>query len=174
MENFIFDGVNKIIQGDYTTSGGVFSGDVKDELYSAWKRWVATDDNSKYEQAMSTTGGDPISDTISVGAYYFLENGWKIRPLEEDHRLVLNGNLYTRDDSSPYLAVASYSILTETRNSSLTQSIVSGSGVTNQDKTDIAGLVWDELVSNHTTAGTTGKELSDAKKAARLSASLSA
>ena len=49
-----------------------------------------------------------------------------------------------------------------------------GSGVTPGDKTDIAALVWDEAIAGHTTAGSTGKELTDAKKKAALAASLSA
>lgn len=49
-----------------------------------------------------------------------------------------------------------------------------GSGVTPQDIVDIADAVWDETVAGHTTTGTTGKELSDAKSKAALAASLSA
>jgi hypothetical protein len=122
---FIFDGINKVIQGGYSSSSTVEL-DIKTHLYSAWKEWVLINDNAKYLQAFSTTGGDPISLTISVGSYFFLENGWKIRPLESNHRLILNGNLYTRDDSSPFLNVNGYSVITETRNSSITQSITTG------------------------------------------------
>lgn len=52
--------------------------------------------------------------------------------------------------------------------------VVSGSGVTTQDKEDIASLVWEELVASHDTAGTTGKTLADAKNKAALAAALSA
>jgi hypothetical protein len=126
MSNFTFDGVNRIIYGNYVVNYGSVSLDVQRDLYSEWKRWVQEDDNAKFLQAFSTTGGDPISPTISVGSYFFLENDWKIYPNEEDHRLVLNGNLYTRDDSSPFLGVPGFSIVTETRNSSLTQTVTSG------------------------------------------------
>ena len=37
--------------------------------------------------------------------------------------------------------------------------VVSGSGVTAQDKLDIADQVWDETLSEHTTAGSTGEAL---------------
>jgi hypothetical protein len=119
---FIFDGINKIIQGNYESNSTVEI-DIKKDIYSAWKEWVCIKDNAKYQQVFSTAGGDPISLTISVGSYFFLENGWKIKPKEFNHRLILNGNLYTRDDSSPFLNVDGYSIITETRNSSITQSI---------------------------------------------------
>lgn len=133
---FTFDGVNKIVQGNYGSSSTVEL-DIKRDLYSAWKEWVATDNNAKYLQAFSTTGGDPISNTISVGSYFFLENGWKIRPMELNHRLILNGNLFTRDDSSPFLNVSGYSVLTETRNSSITQTVNTGGGSGGDTKQDI-------------------------------------
>ncbi len=145
MSKFIFDGTDKIIYGDYNPVGGSIEIDIRAELYSEWKRWIILADNAKYPQAFSTTGGDPISGTLSVGAYFFLENDWKIQPASYNHRVIFNGNLYTRDDSSPFLSVAGYSIISETRNSSLTQTITSGSGVTSQDKTDIASLVRQDL-----------------------------
>lgn len=46
--------------------------------------------------------------------------------------------------------------------------VVSGSGVTEQDKLDIADRVMDELLSDHTTDGTTGKTLADIKKKTNL------
>ncbi len=77
--------------------------DVKLDLYSDWKEWVLEDDNAKYLPAFSTTGGDEISDSESVGDYYFLENGWKIKPQEANHVLTVTGNLFSRDGSSPFV-----------------------------------------------------------------------
>lgn len=48
------------------------------------------------------------------------------------------------------------------QNSAGLQIVTSGSGVTAQDKLDIADRVWDELIAGHLTAGTTGKSLDDA------------
>lgn len=45
-----------------------------------------------------------------------------------------------------------------------------GSGVTAGDITDIAAAVWDETISGHLTAGTTGKSLKDAKDKSGLAA----
>lgn len=49
-------------------------------------------------------------------------------------------------------------------------SVNTGSGVTPSDITDIAEAVWDEAASGHTTAGTTGKYLADARKQAKIAA----
>lgn len=46
-------------------------------------------------------------------------------------------------------------------NSAGLQVVTQGSGVTEQDKLDIADRVWDETVISHSTAGTTGQELQD-------------
>lgn len=48
------------------------------------------------------------------------------------------------------------------QNSAGLQVVTQGSGVTAQDKLDIADRVWDEQTSDHTDTGSTGKSLSDA------------
>ena len=45
------------------------------------------------------------------------------------------------------------------QNSAGLQIVVSGSGITAQDKLDIADRVWDELISGHTTAATFGEKV---------------
>lgn len=42
--------------------------------------------------------------------------------------------------------------------------VTSGSGVTEQDKLDIADRVWDEVIAGHSTAGSAGKEVQDTKR----------
>ena len=49
-------------------------------------------------------------------------------------------------------------------NSAGLQVVTSGSGVTAQDKLDIADAVWDEDVTTHTGVDSTGKTLEDTKK----------
>jgi len=45
------------------------------------------------------------------------------------------------------------------QNSAGLQIVIQGSGVTAQDKLDIADQVWDETIGDHTTAGSTGEAL---------------
>lgn len=90
-----FDGPNKIIQ-EISASGDNSLNVV--EIYSEWKDWVRTSDNSKFLPAFSVVGGDPINSTQNLGSTFFLENGWRIRPAEENHRFELVGNLYTREE----------------------------------------------------------------------------
>lgn len=63
------------------------------QMYSRWKEWVQTGDNLKYDQAFYALGGDPLGGGIFVASYFFLMNGWKIRPMEANHLLVIDGNI---------------------------------------------------------------------------------
>ncbi len=119
VRDFTFYGPDKIIEISY----GVTSIEVQD-IYSAWKEWVLISDNVKYLPAMRSVGGDPISDTKTLGATYFITNGWRVRPFSGDHRLTVNGNLYTDPaGSSPFLpAAGAYSVTIELQVSSLVDS----------------------------------------------------
>ena len=104
------DGLNKII----TLESGVTDVAASD-LYSDWKDWVGYVDNSKWEQAFETVGGEPLTPGINAGSYFFIRNdlGWRIRPPEEDTTIYINGNLTPKDSSLPILisTTGNYSVL---------------------------------------------------------------
>jgi len=85
-----FDGPNKRIN---LTTGTITLNVV--DLWSRWVDWVATDDNSKYLPAFSTTGGDDIdvSAGTSIPIYAFLQNGWRVKPQEASHTLSVPGGI---------------------------------------------------------------------------------
>jgi len=95
-----FDGAAKLIilDGRDTLS-------VRD-AWSEWVRWHALSDNSKYLLAFRLLGGDiidPVQGT-SVPFYAYLQNGWRIRPREEDHNLnVTEGVLLVEGGGNPFL-----------------------------------------------------------------------
>lgn len=93
--SYTFDGANKLI-----ILNGTSTFTVKD-LYSRWKDWVQTSDNSKYVYAFRSVGGDPIGTGQTVAPYIFLNttDGWRIRPYESSHELRITGNLYSEDSS---------------------------------------------------------------------------
>lgn len=102
----VFDGPNKLIK----ISEGVTQLDVQRDIYSAWKEWVAilgAGDlhplNANWPQAMRSVGGDPISGVQSLGATFFLMNGWRIQPAPGRYRLQVNGNLYTEEGADPFI-----------------------------------------------------------------------
>lgn len=116
---FTFDGPNKLI---ILTSGTTII-NTKD-MYSRWKEWVLLSDNAKYLIALSSLGGDPLVGGQFLGTTIFLENDWKIRPQESNHVLVVEGNLYSRGGSSPFVStLGSYNVRIEMRVSNLVDAL---------------------------------------------------
>jgi hypothetical protein len=92
-----FDGVTKLI----TVNSNESVIDVKEDLYSAWKRWIQTRDNLKYIAAMRTVGGDPTTAGEFLGATFFVTNGWRI---VLTNATTIEGNIFSDDFDTPYLA----------------------------------------------------------------------
>lgn len=80
-------------------------------LYSAWKAWTCTSDNSKYLPAFRVVGGDPISATNSIAPYFFLTNGWRVVPAQENHTLHISGILLTEEGEDAVLPPTEASVL---------------------------------------------------------------
>ena len=164
-EKATFDGPNKIITivSPYTEI------DAQADIYSAWKRWVTIDDNSKYLQAFRTVGGDPIGVGQAISAYFFLLNGWRVRPWEGDHFLVVNGNLFVDEGGSPFIPTLGHhqivvSLVVSPQ--SITNTVTTTAGVlTQKDKEDISKGVWTEsaTTSANTPSGSFGELLNDIK-----------
>lgn len=151
---YSFNGTTKII----SLTSGTTTLDVRD-LYSSWKVWVSTT-GANYLPAFSVVGGDPVdaASGIYVTSYFFLENGWKVRPQEANHKLkVLNGILLTSDGSDPFLnTLGSFNVMVQYSQpvKSETVSISGGGGAT---PTEIATAVWNKPLSESTTSGTFGE-----------------
>lgn len=94
-----FDGENRLI----IINPGVVEIDIKEDVYSDWKEWVAyySGENAKFVPAMRSIGGDPISPEKALGSTFFLLNGWKIKPWDGHTNISIRGNIYTDDGSRP-------------------------------------------------------------------------
>lgn len=158
--SYTFDGANKLIIID----NGVTSFAVSD-MYSRWKDWFAESDNSKYETAFgNSVGGNALGGGLVLGSYYFLQNGWLIRPQEAAHVLEVTGNLYPIPDTASLFAptVGSFNVQIIMRNSSLTQGVATTA--------DISSAVWTASIDG----GVAGEVLTSADKNAKVSVALSA
>lgn len=71
------------------------------ELWSRWLDWVASSDNAKYEPAFRQVGGDDLGGGLFIPFYFFLMNGWRVRPMESNHLLVISGNLFVEGGGQP-------------------------------------------------------------------------
>ncbi len=123
---YTFDGPNKRI----TLDPGTTSFNVSD-LYSRWKDWLILSDNAKYLPAFSNSvGGNALGGGTSLGQYYFIQNGWVIRPQEADHTLTVTGNLFPIPDTASIFTptVGDFQVVINLNTSSLTQAIETGGG----------------------------------------------
>ena len=136
-----FDGPNKLIN----LESGVTSYDVLEDIYEPWKEFVlSTSSFRRYDAALRNVGGDDIIAGVrKVGTTTFLANGWKFLPPSEDIYIVMNGNLFV-DESGTYgvnrwiQPGGAWNVGMEFEISNLVDTLVQGSGVTSQDKIDIA------------------------------------
>ena len=74
------------------------------DMYSRWKDWTAQSDNSKWLNAFEVIGGDPTIGGNRISPYYFLTNGWRVRPQEANHTLQVGGILLVQGGGDPYLS----------------------------------------------------------------------
>ncbi len=176
MASFEFDGVTKIIRLGVGTVQ--FSAST---VYSEWKRWATQGDNTKFEPAFDlAVGGNPLGGNILLGSYYFLQNGWKIRPWNADHTLVIEGNLFpVPDDAGLFVStVDPFNVLIAMRTSSLTQQVlVEQANAINEEV--LADAVWNKDVSGITAPDYAGTVLQQsgvdaAQAAAQTSAAVTA
>jgi hypothetical protein len=156
---YTFDGINKLI----ILSSGTTYVDAKD-LYSRWKEWMLLGDNVKYLHAMSVLGGDPLPGGRYLGTTYFIENGWKIRPYEGNHTLVLSGNLYSRDGSDPFVnTIGNFNVRVMLTVSNLVDTVNIGGGVGTPQ--DVRDAVWSDTNFASHGVGTAGVKLNAAGNA---------
>ena len=125
MAKISFQGPQKLI----VVEAGVTQLSIQQEVYPAWKDWVSNIDNSKYLPAFSTIGGNPLPGS-RLGITFLLENGWKIRPYEGDHRLSIEGNLYSADGTDPIAdTLGDYKVTVSLMVSNLVNTVGGGSSV---------------------------------------------
>lgn len=152
MATIYFDGPNKQVEIQYGPAESSATVVVK-TLYSDWKDWVLTGDNSKYLQAFSSIGGESVGGGEYVGSTFFLLNGWKITPIptQNPSTLILDGNLFPEvagQSLYDYTVIpGGYSFSVERRTSTLPVGVGTGG-----DPLVIAAAVWATVIDAGYTA----------------------
>lgn len=159
-----YDTNNKL----FILNNGVTALDVVVDLYSDAKEdWLSDTLLNKFRFPLVAIGGQAIGGGQVISPYIMLRYGWKIRPHEADHTLTVAGNLITNDESTPFASVlGDYQVTIKSIVSA--NSLTAGVAISAADIANIADGVWDELIADHLTAGTTAKTLKDAKTKATL------
>lgn len=142
-----FDGPNKLV---------ILSASALDlaALWSTWKDWLLAG-NAGYALAFDTVGGDPIDPVAGtlVPLYLFIQNGWKIRPMESNHTLVVTGgSLVVTGGGDPFVAtLGAYTV--RVRYQQPVQAIgYSTAGGSGPSAADIADAVWAKVIEGALTA----------------------
>ena len=68
-------------------------------IWSRWCDWHAS--NRQWPLALMLIGGDSLGGGLFIPPYYFLCNGWLVRPKEESHNLKLIGNGFVLGGGEP-------------------------------------------------------------------------
>ena len=130
-----FDGANKRIILNSTSV-------TASEIWSRYMDWLAADsNNAKWGLAMTQIGGDDLGSGLFVPIYVFLQNGWRVRPMESSHQLMITGNLFVAEGGSPlvntlgnYNVIAQYTVPVQAQ--AMATSGGSG-GLTNEQATQL-------------------------------------
>ena len=72
-----------------------------EQIWSRWCDWATLSDNSKYGAVLSHVGGDELGGGLLIPNYIFLNDGWRVRPMEANHNLVITGNLFVTGGGVP-------------------------------------------------------------------------
>jgi len=134
----VFDPVNKriVLDGTSITAG---------EIWSRYVDWAALGDNAKYAEALRQVGGDDLGSGLFIPLYFFLLNGWRVRPMEANHALVITGNLFVDGGGIPVVnTLGAYNVSVQYTVPVQAQGIAT-SGSAGPSAAAIASAVW-----NHT------------------------
>jgi len=105
------------------------------QMYHSWKQWLTKDNNIKYPLAVRYVGGDEVQNK-TLGLTFILMNNWKIKPYEANHVLHVIGNLYTDDQSMPFIKTnGDYNVIIQSEVSNIID-IVSTKVYNNNAKTN--------------------------------------
>jgi len=137
-EKVTFNEITKIIEIDEAPDGnGDILIDVKIDLYSDGKEdWVANENLRKFQFPIRVVGGDPLPGTKSLGGAFFLASDWKIRPYNDNHRMVVVGDFYSEDGTDIFLnTIGTYTVR-------IVQEVSALVFTTTSDLGDVADTVW--------------------------------
>ena len=69
------------------------------QIWSAWVDWHET--NQQWPLAFQLVGGNALGGGLFIPPYFFLMNGWRVRPMEASHNLLIEGNLFVDGGGVP-------------------------------------------------------------------------
>ncbi len=140
-----FDGPNLLV----VAKPGVVALDVQKDIYADWKAETISgvgDDLSKFQPLfIESFGGNDLGGGSNAGEFYIFNNaaGWRFRPDEADHELVITGNLYPVNPALPVLVptLGGFTVLTSLDRSSLSLGVARVAGDLDRVAKQVAALM---------------------------------
>ena len=116
------------------------------EIFSRWEDWAALSDNTRYGAVMTHVGGDDLGGGLFVPNYIFLQNGWRVRPMESNHSLNITGNLFVAGGGVPVVnTLGNYNVAVQYTVPVQAQGIAT-TGTSGPSAADIADAVWAKMM----------------------------
>ena len=72
------------------------------QIWSAWVDWHEA--NQQWPLAFQLVGGNALGGGLFIPPYFFLMNGWRVRPMEASHNLTITGNLFVDGGGVPVVS----------------------------------------------------------------------
>jgi hypothetical protein len=113
-----------------------------------------------FDQIVQATGKDSLGGVVSTGVTCNLLDNWQLKFWDGSYVATISGgNLIGGIAGDPVAYTAGVQVVII--QSAASTIVISGSGITQQDKDDIIDGVWDEAISGHIDSNTFGRLLSD-------------
>ena len=112
-----------------------------EEIFSRWEDWALLSDNVKYGAVATHVGGDDLGGGLFIPNYIYLQNGWRVRPMEASHNLNITGNLFVVGGGVPVVnTLGNYNVAVQYTVPVQAQGIAT-SGTSGPSASDIAAAV---------------------------------
>ena len=131
------------------------------ELYSRSCDWLSLSDNAKYGAIFRQVGGDDLGSGLYIPPYLFLQNGWRIRPMETNHTLVITGNVFVEEGGIPVVStLGAHQVNVNYTVPVQAQSFATGGSSLNQtDINNIVSSIWNFLKVGSGIPGSYGEHI---------------
>lgn len=113
-------------------------------IWSRWCDWHAA--NPAWPLAFRQVGGDALGGGLFIPPYFFLQGGWRVRPMEASHNLTISGNLFVDGGGVPVVStLGTYQVNVNYTVPVQAQGIAT-SGSTGPTAAEIADAIWAKVL----------------------------
>lgn len=113
------------------------------QIWTAWVDWHGL--NPQWPLAFALIGGIDLGGGAFIPPYFFLRNGWRVRPMEASHVLKITGNLVVEGGGDPVVpTLGNFNVSTQYTVPVAAQGVATGGGLTPEQGTFLLEL-WRRL-----------------------------